>query len=77
MERQEVLRGKLPGKDPSKLEPPLQVQRASVTHKGVTVVLLTLTLELLLKDGDCSGRLIENGPDFSRSPWLTTVPKVS
>lgn len=50
---------------------------ASVTHKGITVILLTLTLELLLKDRDCSGRFIENGPDFPRSPRLATVPKVS
>lgn len=49
----------------------------SVTHEGMAVILLTLTLELLLKDGDCSGRFIENGPDFPRRPRLTTVPKVS
>lgn len=58
------------------VEPPGQVP-ASVTHEGIAVILLTLTLELLLKDGDCSGRFIENGPDFPRSPRLTTVPKVS
>lgn len=50
---------------------------ASVTHEGVLVILLALALELLLKDGDCGGRFIENGPDLPRSPWLTTVPKVS
>lgn len=48
-----------------------------VTHEGIPVILLALALELLLKDGDCSGRFIENGPDLPRSPWLTTVPKVS
>ena len=56
---------------------PLMQAWASVTHEGIAVILLTLTLELLLKDGDCSGRFIENGPDISRSPRLTTVPKVS
>lgn len=50
---------------------------ASVTHEGISVILLTLTLELLLKDGDCSGRFIENGPDFPRSPRLAAGPKVS
>lgn len=47
-----------------------------VTHKRITVILLTLTLELLLKDGNRSRRLIKNAPDFPRRPWLTTVPKV-
>lgn len=62
----------------SSLERSLSCRRgASVTHEGIAVILLTLTLEFLLKDGDCSGRFIENGPDFPRSPRLTTVPKVS
>lgn len=47
-----------------------------VTHKRVTVILLTLALELLLKDGNGSRRLIKNAPDFPRCPCLVTVPKV-
>lgn len=35
-----------------------------VTHKGITVILLTLTLELLLEDGNRCRRLIKNAPDF-------------
>lgn len=56
---------------------PSRCGQASVTHEGVTVILLTLTLELLLKDRDCSGGFVENGPDLPRSPRLATVPKVS
>lgn len=48
-----------------------------VTHKRITVVWLTLTLELLLKDGNRSRRLIKNAPHFPRRPWLMTIPKVS
>lgn len=47
-----------------------------VTHKRIAVILLTLTLEFLLKDGNRSGRLVKNAPDFPRSPWLMTIPKV-
>lgn len=47
-----------------------------VTHKRITVVWLTLTLELLLKDGNRSRRLIKNAPNFPRRPWLMTIPKV-
>lgn len=47
-----------------------------VTHKRITVILLTLALELLLKDGNRSRGLIKNAPDFSRRPRLMTVPKV-
>lgn len=47
-----------------------------VTHKRISVILLTLTLELLLKDGNRSRRFIKNAPDFPRCPWLVTIPKV-
>lgn len=47
-----------------------------VTHKRITVILLTLTLELLLKDGNRSRGFIKNAPDFPRRPWLMTIPKV-
>lgn len=47
-----------------------------VTHKRITVVWLTLTLELLLKDGNRSRRLVKNAPNFPRRPWLMTIPKV-
>lgn len=47
-------------------EPPvLGMGELLVTHKRITVILLALTLELLLKDGNGSRRLIENAPDFS------------
>lgn len=47
-----------------------------VTHKRITVIWLTLTLELLLKDGNRSRRLVKNAPNFPRRPWLMTIPKV-
>lgn len=75
-EGRELIRGELRGANELGAEPLMQAW-ASVTHEGIAVILLTLTLELLLKDGDCSGRFIENGPDIPRSPRLTTVPKVS
>lgn len=47
-------------------EPPVPgMGELLVTHKRITVIVLTLTLELLLKDGNRSRRLIENAPDFS------------
>jgi hypothetical protein len=57
--------------------PPVSQARGLVAHKGITVILLTLTLEFLLEDGNGCGRFIKNAPDLSRRPWLAAVPQLT